>query len=144
MTKIEEVLAPVDGSDGSHRAARTAATLAKSLQVPLTLLYAAPLTAESAMAIAKLDRDEVEAMQRQRGADVLATAQAQIKDLGVEAGEAVLLGDPAEEILAYLDQRPGALVVIGRRGLSPIKTLLLGSVSDKIVRHASNPVTVVN
>jgi nucleotide-binding universal stress UspA family protein len=144
MTKIEEVLAPVDGSDGSHRAARTAATLAKSLQVPLTLLYAAPLTAESAMAIAKLDRDEVEAMQRQRGADVLATAQAQIKDLGVEAGEAVLLGDPAEEILAYLDQRPGALVVIGRRGLSPLKTLLLGSVSDKIVRHASNPVTVVN
>jgi nucleotide-binding universal stress UspA family protein len=144
MTSIEEVVAPVDGSDGSHRAARTAAILARSLQVPLTLVYAAPLTAESAMAIAKLDRSEVEAMQRQRGTDVLSAAQARIEDLSIKAGEAVLLGDPAEEILAYLDEHPGALVVIGRRGLSPIKTLLLGSVSDKIVRHASNPVTVVN
>lgn len=144
MTKIEEVLAPVDGSDGSHRAARMAATLAKSLQVPLTLVYAAPLTAESAMAIAKLDREEIEAMQRQRGSDVLQAARSKIADLGVASQEAVLLGDPAEEILAYLEKRPGALVVIGRRGLSPIKSLLLGSVSDKVVRHAANPVTVVN
>jgi nucleotide-binding universal stress UspA family protein len=144
MTKIEEVLAPVDGSDGSHRAARTAAALAKALGVPLTLVYAAPLTAESTMAIAKLDRAEVEALQRQRGAEVLASARTEIAGAGIEASEEVLLGDPAQEILACVGRRPGALVVIGRRGLSPIKSLLLGSVSDKVVRHATNPVMVVN
>ncbi|MEQ8485646.1 MAG: universal stress protein [Pseudomonadales bacterium] len=46
--------------------------------------------------------------------------------------------------LAYLNKRPGTLAVMGRRGLSPIKSLLLGSVSDKVVRHATNPVLVVN
>ena len=35
------------------------------------------------------------------------------------------------------------LVVIGRRGLSRIQTLLLGSVSDKVIRHAKCPVTVI-
>ena len=49
-----------------------------------------------------------------------------------------------QEILAYLNKRPGTLAVMGRRGLSPIKSLLLGSVSDKVVQHATNPVLVVN
>jgi len=34
-------------------------------------------------------------------------------------------------------------VVIGRRGLTRMKSLMLGSVSDKVIRHAKSPVTVI-
>jgi nucleotide-binding universal stress UspA family protein len=144
MTDFDEILVPVDGSEGAHRAARAAAKLARSMQVPLTLLYAAPLTAEAAMAIARLDREEIETLQRQRAGEILTAARAELGEPGVAVAEEVLLGDPAEEILAYLASRPGAMAVMGRRGLSAIKTLLLGSVSDKVVRHATNPVLIIN
>ena len=55
----------------------------------------------------------------------------------------IALGDPAEEIIAQTERNAGLLVVIGRRGLSRMKSLLLGSVSDKVIRHAACPVTVV-
>jgi universal stress protein A len=35
------------------------------------------------------------------------------------------------------------LVVMGSRGLSPMKELLIGSVSETVLRHAPCPVTVV-
>ena len=145
MSSIEEVFAPVDGSESSIRAARVAATLASSLAVPLTLGFVIPLTAESAMALSKLDRERIESLQRERAESVLVGVREQVAEAGVEApATEVRLGDPAEEILRSLDARPGAMVVIGRRGLSTLQGLLIGSVSDKVVRHARNPVTIVN
>jgi nucleotide-binding universal stress UspA family protein len=55
----------------------------------------------------------------------------------------ITVGDPAEEILRYVNADPDALVVMGRRGLSPVKTLMLGSVSEKVLRGAGGTVTLV-
>lgn len=54
------------------------------------------------------------------------------------------LGDPANEVIGYVGEHPKALVVMGRRGLSPIQSLLMGSVSEKVARHAQGAVTLVN
>ena len=63
----------------------------------------------------------------------------------VEPAEEVLLkGDPAKEIVEYLDEHPGSHMFLGRRGDSTLRSLTLGSVSEKVVRHSHRPVTVVS
>lgn len=71
-------------------------------------------------------------------------ARAALRDIGTNAEELVVLGDPAEEIINYVDNHPKALVVMRRRGLSAMKSLLLGSVSEKVMRHARGAVTLVS
>jgi len=52
-------------------------------------------------------------------------------------------GVVVDEILTHLEQHPTDLFIIGSRGLSTAKRLLLGSVSTAIVNHAPCPVLVV-
>ena len=55
----------------------------------------------------------------------------------------VVDGDAREEIVRMAEEWPAELVVVGARGLTPIKRALLGSVSTTVVRHAHCPVLVV-
>jgi nucleotide-binding universal stress UspA family protein len=52
-------------------------------------------------------------------------------------------GVAVDEILNHLEKHPTDLLVIGSRGLSAAKRLLLGSVSTAIINHAPCPVLVV-
>lgn len=54
------------------------------------------------------------------------------------------VGNPADEILAEAQDRDPDLIVVGRRGLSAPGRWLVGSVSDRAVRHAHEPVLVVS
>lgn len=57
--------------------------------------------------------------------------------------EDVLTGDPAERLLDYAEASGIDLIVVGRRGLSAIGGLLMGSVSMKLCHHAKCPVLTV-
>ena len=58
-------------------------------------------------------------------------------------GEALVLqGQPADVLLEQ--GADAALIVVGRRGLGGFKSLLLGSVSQQVVQHATCPVVIVN
>jgi nucleotide-binding universal stress UspA family protein len=48
----------------------------------------------------------------------------------------VLVGNPAEEILSFAKSWEADLIVTGRRGFGKLKSLLLGSTSNKITQHA--------
>jgi nucleotide-binding universal stress UspA family protein len=51
-------------------------------------------------------------------------------------------GQPADVLLE--EGADAALIVVGRRGLGGFRSLLLGSVSQQVVQHATCPVVVVN
>ena len=53
------------------------------------------------------------------------------------------IGDPADVIIAQAAALGADLIVMGSRGMGPIQGLLLGSVSEEVVRRAPCPVTVV-
>jgi nucleotide-binding universal stress UspA family protein len=55
----------------------------------------------------------------------------------------VIAGLAAPEILRYAEVTDTDLLVVGARGLGPMKRLLLGSVSEAVLRHAGCPVLVV-
>jgi nucleotide-binding universal stress UspA family protein len=47
------------------------------------------------------------------------------------------------EILDVADQHDASLIVLGARGLSPVRSLFIGSVSHGVVQHSHRPVMVV-
>lgn len=145
MKEFEEVLVPVDGSESAERAALFGARLACALECTLTFTHVVALTPESVMAMSKMSQEEIQHHQQQTAGPLLEQAEAAIADhdIRVTAELLVLVGDPAEEILNYLDKHPKTLVVMGRRGQSAIRRLAMGGVSDKIMRYAEGPVTLV-
>ena len=65
------------------------------------------------------------------------------KFAGLEAESVILKGNPAEKILDFADEHDIDLIVVGSLGKSGIERFALGSVSEKVVRHAKVPVLVV-
>ena len=64
-------------------------------------------------------------------------------DGGTVAQAHLRLGRPDEQIVALAEEIGAGLIVMGSRGLGGLRRLLMGSVSDSVVRHAHCPVLVV-
>lgn len=80
-------------------------------------------------------RSELEAVLR-RAADELRGRVAKVS-------ATTLVGQAAPSILSEATKQPSDLVVVGARGLGTVKRLLLGSVSESVLRHASCSVLIV-
>jgi nucleotide-binding universal stress UspA family protein len=63
---------------------------------------------------------------------------------GVAVRFLVWEGDPGESILEAANAEKADLIVLGSHGRGPIGRLLLGSVSQRVLRQATVPVVVVN
>jgi nucleotide-binding universal stress UspA family protein len=143
-TRINEILVPVDGSENAIRAARFGMQLAGALGARVRLFYVFPAASVELVGMAGMSRADIEHLGHGSGERVFEAVRKGLEgELIDRLEQQVVLGDPAEEIITYTEQASSLLVVIGRRGLSRIQTLLLGSVSDKVIRHARCPVTVV-
>ncbi len=138
------IVAAVDGSDPSLRAAQAALDLAKSAGGEVTLMTVvrppegywgidgAPPSPEAMAAAIVRARTEV----LDAALDVL-----DVDDLDVNTVEEV--GDPAATILAYCDSNDVSVVFLGRRGSGFVERLMLGSVADRLAHNAPCPVVIV-
>jgi nucleotide-binding universal stress UspA family protein len=141
---IKEILVPVDGSENSIRAARFAMEMATAMSIGVRLFYVFPAASVEIIGMAGMSRadiDQAAQASAQRAFDK--TREALGSDLIEKVEEETSIGDPAEEIIRFTEDDHSVLVVLGRRGLSAMKSLMLGSVSDKVIRHAKSPVTVI-
>jgi len=141
---VKEILVPVDGSESSGRAVRFAASQASALGVPVRLFYVFPAASVEVIGMAGMSRDDIDQAAQaaaQRAFDK--TRQELGEEVPDDLEEETSIGDPAEEIVRYTEDDPGVMVIMGRRGLSRMKSLVLGSVSDKVSRHAKSPVTII-
>lgn len=141
---IREILVPVDGSENSIRAATFAMEMAEAMNIGVRLFYVFPAASVEVIGIAGMSRTDIDQAAQ-------AAAQRAFDKTRKGVGEAIIdkveqetsVGDPAEEIIRFTEDDSSVLVVIGRRGLSRMRSLMLGSVSDKVLRHAKSPVTVI-
>lgn len=62
---------------------------------------------------------------------------------GIQASGEVRHGDAAQELLAAAEERGADLVVTGAAGLSAMERFFMGSVAEKVVRHADCSAAVV-
>ena len=66
-----------------------------------------------------------------------------LRQAGVEPLLLLKEGDPAHKIVQAAEEGDFDLIVMGHRGLSPVKAFVLGSVSNRVVTHAPCSVLVV-
>ena len=138
-----KILLAVDGSDASDRAARHVVKLSRQLAGPpaLTLVNAcAPLLPAAARKLGRKATGEYYASGTE-----YATRKARriLERAGLAYEHASPVGDAGEEITRLADKHDADLVVMGSRGQTGLKSLLLGSVARRVLALSKVPVTVV-
>lgn len=140
------IILAVDGSDQSHAATQALAHLARAEQVTVVHVLDVPVPAfpmvvpEASQALFQ----NIQKTMQEEGERMLATANASLP-MNVGPSQTRLeTGKPADVILALAAETHADLIVLSSRGLNPVKELLLGSVSHRIVAHAPCSVFVVN
>ena len=144
MKQFRKVAVAIDGSDGAIRAARVAGRLAESMEVPLVLIHVFPMVTDDASGALGFGPEAIAQAREQSARKAFDEVLGEISERPDKPEEIALIGDPAEELIEWLDDSQDLLLVMGRRGQSKIGSLLLGSVSDKVIRHTHTPVTVVS
>jgi len=135
---ISPLLLPVDGSEPSLAAVRQGAALAqgfKAGQPCLSLLHV--------IDVAKLTASMVEASAlMHEGERILADSRHTLIEAGFQGmGEDKLqIGDPARVIAEEAEKGNYPLILMGARGLSSLKRLVLGSVSNEVLHRASKSI----
>lgn len=137
------ILIPVDGSERSLAAVRFAAqTLApanRDLEIHLLSVQVPLPSAASSFVDAGVVRD----FHLEEGNKALAGARKLLDDAGVRHVSNTAVGEPAETIAVYAEQRDCAGIVMSTRGLGSAVGLLLGSVAHKVLQLSKVPVTLV-
>jgi nucleotide-binding universal stress UspA family protein len=130
------VLIAYDGSEPSRRALDRVSTFLPNASVAVVSV-AAPVYRDPRLA--KFPDEDEE--RRQQAA--LAEATARLAESGIDVRSAAPVGDAADEIVRIAKQSSADLIVLGARGLNPLKRLVLGSVSTKVLHQAPCDVLVV-
>jgi nucleotide-binding universal stress UspA family protein len=147
--KLANVLVGMDGSDDSFRAVRFLQLLCLPRQTKVRLLSVVerlryPTTAPGMLRgqLVKMLK-ELEAERRAELDKVLERAATHLEDRITRVTKTTPAGNPADEILAIADAFDADLIVVGARGMRGVARLLLGSVSERVLRHARCPVLIV-
>lgn len=135
----EDVVVAVDGSATADQALEWAAAEARRRATSLTLVHAwqLPALGYDPMAAAALDTTALEHAAQATAAAALARLNS--SDLDVRS--VVERGNPSQVIIET--GREAALIVLGTRGRSGLKRVILGSVATQVAQHASSPVVVI-
>jgi nucleotide-binding universal stress UspA family protein len=143
----QRILVPVDGSDTSMQALKSAVKMAKESGGRLRLLHAVDEMAyvTGYEAVGGYSGDLINVM-RESGAKVLKEALAVATSSGVPADSELFdrFGDRLAEVVADAAVRWSAdLIVVGTHGRRGIGRVLLGSGAEQIIRTAPVPVLVI-
>jgi len=131
----------LDTPDG-HEALRFAAGVAERSGARLRLLtVVAPMAELFAPVIGRDAEEAFAARRREVAAHSLEQARANLPP-GVEATAELLEGDVVD-VLATIDRRDADLLVCGSRAYGPVRRVLLGGVSSRLLRRAACPLVVV-
>lgn len=142
------MLVAVDGSENSDRALDFALEFADKYDAELTVINVTESSGVAAVPpeLAAYTSDNMVAVAkdlRKFHEDILTKAMAHVKatkpNLPVSA--ALRDGNPASEIVAAAKEGSFDVVVLGHRGVSKVREIFLGSISDKVVH--SLPCTVI-
>ena len=143
-----KILVATDGSPEAERAIETAVMLSERLGKELHLAYVEPMSDPFSWPEAKVMAPHLEVdIDERAAAEARARLEGEaekIRDLGGEAsGVHVATGRPDTEIVRMAEELESVLVVLGSRGLGPVRRAVMGSVSLSVVHHAHRSVLVV-
>ncbi len=143
MSRFQKILVPIDFSDHSSAALDLAIDLARSYGATLHLLHCYPIDPGAISPYGLVlpegfDRDVREAAGRE-----LAPWAEKASAAKVAVEEHLSSMFPAEAIARRAEEIGADLIVMGTRGLSGLRHVLLGSIAERVLRLAHCPVLTV-
>ena len=140
---MHRILVPVDGSPSSDHAVRhVIASKQMGMDVEVQLLHVLPaFDMHDVPAIAQPGL--VERLENDDADHAFAPAERLLGDAGLPCSTRLVTGDPAQEIALHAAVHGCTEIVMGTRGLGPIKTLVPGSVATKVLHLVAIPVTLL-
>jgi nucleotide-binding universal stress UspA family protein len=155
LSLFEKILVPLDGSEHSLKALEIATQIAKKFEGKITLIHIysvairpvimpEPTTLTPPLIPAMTPEEVSKAVEatRKAGASILADGEQKVKAEKVQVETTLREGHTVQEIVKTAKEGKFDLIVIGGRGISKIRELLLGSVTDGVIHHAACPVLV--
>jgi nucleotide-binding universal stress UspA family protein len=142
--QIRTILVPTDFSEYADYALTWALQMAADSHAKLILFHAAvpisPLAFPDSVYLPELRRLE---------ADLLADAEKRMAEFAGKKGSSavvvetrVVVGEPVSEICQAVGREQADLIIMGSHGRTGLAHVLLGSVAERVIRHASCPVLV--
>ncbi|WP_255150179.1 universal stress protein [Halorarius halobius] len=137
---ISSILVPIDGSECATTAVDHAATLARSVDAKLHLVY----VVEVGQTIDGGRAERLRGILEEIGEKALDLALERVQSSTYLPTEtSVLNGPPYLEIVRYAEEHDVDCIVMGTHGRKGIRRFLLGSVTERVIRRADVPVISV-
>jgi nucleotide-binding universal stress UspA family protein len=145
MSAIHTVVAGIDFSENAKDAVDAARELVRLRDGHVHLLHVVPDVRDSPWTVEAPGLD-LEAVQRSWCDDAEEGLAGLTADWMLDPRSittAVACGTPAAEIVRYAAEQGADAIVLGSHGHGLVRRFMLGSVADRVIRHASCPVLVV-
>ena len=149
--EVRRIVVGVDGSANAQRAVALLNRLPAPRGGHVTLVSAVdhmgvpshPLAPRAAAATLVAEVKRINADRMAQAEKALASAEAALTGAGWRVRTRVTVGAPLRELLAIVDSADADLLVVGARGVSGMRRLLLGSVAEGALNRCPVPVLVV-
>jgi len=146
---MKKILVPVDGSDASKKAAAQALELARLyggsvtfltvVEVDGDVIYGNPMVSSDYLSVT----ETLIQLKKERQSAMLDALLDTLDCSGIETDKTVVIGSAHPEIVETAKDGRFDFIVMGHRGLNPVKRLFLGSVAKRVLEDAPCSVLIV-
>ncbi len=144
MAKIRKILVGVDFSENSKKTLKYAHEFFSDCGIEIHVVHVVNDAIPEGFYIPHTSVDEM-------GRDAVKYATKELEKFvprkimagGADVRLVVLEGEPYSTVIEYAEENKLELIVVGSHGMSRLEKMLLGSVTDKVVRKSPIPVLVV-
>ena len=142
--KIVKILMPVDGSANAQRAVdHVIKSIAALKDTPQLLLLNVQRNVAKGNVKLFINQQTIDDYCREQGLAALQTARDALDAAGLSYQYHISIGKPAETIAQYANEQAVDQIVMGQQGQGGLQLFLLGSVVNKVLRLAGQPVLLV-
>lgn len=148
---VKKILVALDGSSYSDRVAKYGGDIALRYNAEITLIHVVE-PPRSVIPVSEIDTGlatEIELIEKlakkmeSNAQNLLNGYKKDMENKGLDPKIRIEKGNASDIILTIAEDENYDLIVVGSRGLGNVKRFILGSVSDKISKHAHCPVLIV-
>ncbi len=148
---FEKVLYPTDFSDCSKKALNYVVKLKDAGTKEVVVLHVIDEKEIDVMALGAVwvgegvseYQDQILKKVEADAKSKLEEVKSQLEEMGIKADVRAVVGVPFKKIVEIADEERVSLIVLGSHGKSNVEGILLGSVSENVVRMTNKPVLIV-
>lgn len=136
---FSKLLLATDGSEHSIRSAAYAVELAQKFDAKVDVVYVIDEKKSKSDVLHHVDKYDLKIERQEKIKPVLAL----LDNASITYEVHFTHGEPAPSIIDFAEKNESDCVIVGSRGRNKVQTMILGSVSHKVAKHAACPVLII-